>query len=322
MQTYRECYCTLDGVKEQLAREGVAVVKGVVPEFKLESLRDGMWESLEHLTETMGSSRIVRDQPETFKNLSLLYPMHSMLIQHYGVGHAQYVWDVRGEHGVINAFAKLWDCEPSELITSFDGVSIHLPHEVTNKGFFRNRLWYHTDQRSTLPGLESIQGLVNLYDVHPGDATLRVLTKSNRFHSEYFTQHGIVCKDDWFKLQDQTAAVNWFKQKGCEEVSVLASAGDLVLWDSRTFHQGVESQKGRAEANFRAVVYTCMTKRSRASAKVQQKRRSAFAELRMTTHLPHVCKLFGKHPRTYGKPLPNVLALPRPVLNAAAKLLI
>lgn len=163
---------------------------------------------------------------------------------------------------------------------------------------------------------------MNLYDVRTGDATLRVLTKSHNLHAEYFEAHGIECKKDWFKLPNQDVDVQWFKDRGCEEVSVRARAGDLVLWDSRTFHQGVESQKQRTEPNFRGVVYVCMTQRARASEKMQKKRRKAFDEGRLTSHLAHNCMLFPVQPWTRGKQLPDVQTLPKPALSAAALSLI
>jgi len=39
---------------------------------------------------------------------------------------------VRQNPKVVNVFQKLWNKE--EVLTSFDGASIHLPPEKTNKG--------------------------------------------------------------------------------------------------------------------------------------------------------------------------------------------
>jgi hypothetical protein len=44
-------------------------------------------------------------------------------------------------------------------------------------------------------------------------------------------------------------------EKGCEPKAIKATAGSLILWDSRTFHQGKEPNKNREIENFRMVCY-------------------------------------------------------------------
>lgn len=320
---YREVHCdTVEEAKQRIASHGVAVLRSGIPEAEIPALRDSMWSTFEHLTSDMGKQRILRCDPSTYTNITALYPMHSMLLQHHGLGHAQYVWDVRTHPSIVAAFSSLWGTE--DLITSFDGVSLHMPHEVTKKGYFRNE-WFHVDQRSSRRGLESIQGLVNLYDVNPGDATLCVLEKSNTLFGEYFDHYGIDTKTaDWYKIHKDDARehVAWFESKGCTKTCVLAKAGELVLWDSKTMHFGKEAVRGRSKPNFRSVVYVCMTPRSRASSTVLGKRKQWFEDGRMCTHLPHNPKVFPRKPRTYGGPEPKVHPLPRPKATEAVMKLV
>lgn len=44
------------------------------------------------------------------------------MILGYGVTHEKWVWDIRGEPGVVDAFAKVYDDE--DLIISFDVVNV------------------------------------------------------------------------------------------------------------------------------------------------------------------------------------------------------
>jgi hypothetical protein len=44
------------------------------------------------------------------------------MILAYGVTHEKWVWDIRSEPGVIDAFAKVYDDE--DLIVSFDVVNV------------------------------------------------------------------------------------------------------------------------------------------------------------------------------------------------------
>ena len=44
------------------------------------------------------------------------------MILAYGVSHKKWVWDIRGEPGVIDAFEKVYD--DKDLIVSFDVVDV------------------------------------------------------------------------------------------------------------------------------------------------------------------------------------------------------
>ncbi|KAG5191286.1 hypothetical protein JKP88DRAFT_251619 [Tribonema minus] len=168
---YRSCTVALEEAKAALERDGVAVVPAVIQEDELPSLRESMWGTFETLTQ----GRLQRADPSTFAVLSEFLPIHSMLYQHWKLGHAQYVWDVRSAAGVITTFSTLWDTP--DLITSFDGVSLHLPFEDTKKG------------------------AVNLYDVDAGDATTRVLTGSYKLHKQYMEHCNIDTRtSDWSKF--------------------------------------------------------------------------------------------------------------------------
>lgn len=319
---YVDFSCSLLNAKEALERDGVCVIPNVLPEQDLVQARTGMWDAIEQITSQFEGGGILRDAPETYGKLRQLFPIHSMILQHWGIGHSQFCWDVRSHPGVVHALGSLYRVPSQRLITSFDGASIHLPDPANKRGYYRNP-WYHTDQASTTRGHMSWQGLVNLFDVEEGDATLCVLKGSHLKHAAYFDQFGIVEKKNWYKLPSEPEHMQFFKDQGCTPAAILAKAGDLVLWDSRTFHFGREPLKQRVNSDrLRAVVYTCLTPRSKASNKAQEKRRKAFAELRMTTHLPHAPTLFPKTPRTYGQQLPRTTALPAPVLSELAKKLV
>ena len=74
---------------------------------------------------------------------------------------------------------------------------------------------------------------------------------------------------------------------------MTASAGDLILWDSRTVHGGKvgagPAGSGGAETAelARLSVTVCMTPRAWASDQVLEIRRNAFASGQVLTHWPH-----------------------------------
>jgi hypothetical protein len=289
-------------LKKTIDLYGVAIIPNVLKKEEIGSMRNGMWDYLEHTTQKF-ETPIDRENDQTWIEYLKLYPKHSMLLQQYGVGHSQFVWDIRQNPKVVDVFSHLWKVPPEDLLTSFDGASFHFPPENTNRGWYR-QTWYHTDQSYFRPDFECIQSWVTAYDVEEGDATLAFLEKSNTFHKEFQEHHQLSDKSDWYK--HNRLEQSFYEDKGCEEKRIKCKAGSMVFWDSRTIHCGTEPIRARKEKNLRNVVYVCMKPRSQATEANLRKKRKAFNDLRMTTHWPHKPILFPKNPRTYGGPLPNI----------------
>lgn len=274
-----------------------------------------MWKQFESLTK----GALTQD-PSTWRFLYDLFPLHSMLLQHWSVGHMQWVWDIRQNPAVVNVFAKHWKCAPNALITSFDGLSLHLPPETTGRGWYRGNDWLHTDMRFQAEQPPVIQSFVTLRDIRQDDATFLCYDGSHKLHEDFGKRFGLTgTSDNWYRVE--TVEQKEFLSS-CPLRRVEAPAGSMVVWDSRLFHCGSEPLRGRATPNVRAVAYVCMVPRSLASPKMQEKRRKAFHDRRMTTHVPHECKLFAKTPRTYGKPLPELAEVPPPLLTPLGQSLV
>lgn len=337
----KSLFCTADTARDVLGRYGVAVIPGVLNEVECEQLEGEMWSYFGSLTREW-STPVSREVPESWCEVYKLLPMHSMLFQHFGIGHAQFAWNVRQNPKVAAPFAAIWNVKPEELLVSFDGASFHVPHETTKRGYFRGNTWYHTDQRfcgtakgvsqETKANLKCVQGWVTARDVNEGDATLTVLKGSHLYHEEFASRflgtastakgraQGTPFKTDWYKLGSQEELDFFVKEKQCEPVRICCPRGSLVLWDSRTMHAGYESSKNRETPNFRMVVYVCYVPRSQATPKQLQKKLSALKELRTTSHWPQYSKLFGKTPRTYGTAeVPRVTPIEPPVLTEFGK---
>ena len=47
-----------------------------------------IWDYFEHISKNW-ETPILRDKEESWKEIYKLYPMHSMLIQHWNIGHAE-----------------------------------------------------------------------------------------------------------------------------------------------------------------------------------------------------------------------------------------
>ena len=306
---------TQDNILKTLNKYGVAIIPSLLNETEINNMNNGMWDYLEYITSNFDSP-INRNNKATWKSFYSLYPMHSMLIQHWSIGHAQHVWDLRQNPKVVDIFAKIWDCNREDLLTSFDASSFHFPPEDTNRGYYRNP-WLHCDQSFTRNNFECAQSWITGYDVHEDDATLLFLEKSNLYHEDFKNHFNIDKKDDWYQLKEEE--IKFYKDKGCTEKRISCPAGSMVLWDSRTIHCGSEPIKGRQHKTFRNVSYICMMPRDKATKANIDKKIKAFDNLRTTTHWANRTKLFSKMPRTYGGPIPNVKQINPPVLTELGK---
>ena len=313
---YKNYNTTIANVKKQLNLYGVAVIPDIIDQHEINEMKKGMWDILGTLTNKLDTP-IKENDKKSWKSFYELLPLHSMLLQHYKIGHHQTLWNIRQNPKVVNVFSKIWNVEPEELLTSFDGCSIHLPPESTGRGWYRGNSWLHTDQSFTRNNLECIQGFVTAFDINEGDASLTLLEKSHKLHKKFAEKFKITDKDDWYKLNDEE--MKFYIDKGCTRTCVKATVGSLILWDSRTIHCGQEPDKNRKNENYRFVVYVCQTPRNKATNAHILKKQKAFNEMRTTSHWPHKIKLFPINPRTYGSPLPEVGEISKPTLTDLGK---
>jgi hypothetical protein len=338
-------YCTQATLGATLALHGVAIIPRVLSPTEITEMQEGAWKTIEHLGKHL-SVPIKQNDPASWRSYSELFPAHNMLVQHWEVGHAQFIWNLRQNPKVVDTFATLWGCRREDLLTSMDAMSFHFPPETTQRGFFRQS-WLHTDQSPLDSSFKCVQSWITAYDVGVSDATLSVLVGSHLHHQRLKDAIDLTAKtpgkngqSDWYKITaDQHK--EFVETHGCKEHHITCPAGSMVFWDSRTLHCGRESLKGRTGTNFRCVVYICMLPRSAveppkrvakgttpeqakgtALTKLLVRRKKAFKERRMTTHWPTKCTLFGKVPQTYGKPLPKVDRLPDPTLTALGRSLL
>lgn len=304
--------------KEALERDGYVVIPGVLNEEECKSMRDGLWDHVEYLL-----PGVSRDDETTWRSIpQKLHPRHGMLHQFHQFGVCQAAFDVRQNPKVTKAFEEIWGTKA--LTSSVDGVAFGLAPEVTGIGW-EYLGWLHVDQSLTRSNFECVQGWVTAEDVGQGDATLRVLKGSHKFHGEFATAFdmNVYAEDttavrkkkrsDWYKFSDEE--IQWFVSKGCEVVDIECSAGSQVLWDSRTVHSGKCPTPGRTHARNRYVIYTSYLPQIKMRGKRAEKKRKAVVEGRMTSHWADVRKLFPKKPHTRGKPLIDVPPYKKPKLT-------
>lgn len=325
------CFTSSDAAK-MLHTRGVAVLSHVLTTAEASVFEAGIWQLAGELTARLDVP-VAKDNPASWRSWYETGPKHGMLVQNYGVGQAQVLWDIRQHPAVVGAFTDVYNTmnsgtgglefAPSDMLASFDAFSFSPPPEVTKRGWQHpTKTWLHVDQGSTSHDFKCLQGFVNLIPVeHCGDATLEVLDGSHVLHRELLEMSGKECKEDWQLLTVQQ--IEFAEEtRGCTKKRILAGAGDLVLWDSRLIHCGGQPIKGRKNPTTRAVVYTSFAPRVAASVRDLAKKVACIdvpegEELRTTSHNAVAPKLFAKRPRTYGKEdVPDIVPVTKkPVLT-------
>jgi hypothetical protein len=305
--------CDKESLRDTLDKYGVAIIPGVISGEECDAMVSGIWDFLEHITREWPTP-INRSDTKTWREFYKLLPLHSMLLQRYGVGHAAVSWNIRQNPRIADIFAHLWNCNNRDLLVSFDGLSFHLPPETTGRGWFRNKPGFHTDQSYKTPEFKCVQSFITGMDIEEGDATFAFMEGSHRLHSEFKRRFGIKNGSDWHQL-NETEQIFYNRVNECKVGYIKCTRGSMVFWDSRTIHCGIEPRHDRPHPKLRAVIYLCYLPRNLASEKELKKKIKAYEELRTTSHNPCKIRLFPKTPRTYGADKPVIAAISAPILT-------
>ena len=313
---YEKYVCNKANLKETLEEYGVAIIPSILNEEECNKMNSGIWDYFEHITKNWGIESIKRNDKKSWKNIYNLYPLHSQLYKHYGVGHSQVCWDMRQNEKIVDIFSHLWNCKQEDLLVSFDGFSFGLPPEITNKGW-QHKSWFHTDQSYLRNNLECIQSWVTGYDVNEGDGTLAIMEESHKYHKDFSETFHVNNPSDWYKLN--SSEEQFYADKNCEYKKIKCPKGSLVLWDSRTIHYGSNPIRKRKKENFRSVIYLCYMPKELCSEKQIQKKQNLFHKKKTSNHWPCNPTPNPLNPHTYGGKLPNINEIEKPLLNDLGK---
>lgn len=298
--------------RDDLVRDGYAVVKGVLPRERAEHYVGEFHQWLEDFG--LGYKR---SDPSTIREECLPIIHQKGLIQAYGAPHESFTWGVRSEPGVIDAFAKLFGTD--DLIVSFDAVNVSFPNR---RDLPELKPWAHQDQDPERPGFRCVQGLVNLNPCGDNDGGLVVLKGghniSKEYHETFYDEEREFRWTNEMYLFKETG-LKWLKDRGYEWVKVNAGPGDLILWDSRVPHYNA-APKGD---NVRFVVYVSMAPASTATQEELVQKKWLFENTKGHSHWPQGFQPFVEHfvaPRRNGEldPLNTWAPRQKPVLSERA----
>jgi hypothetical protein len=275
--------------KEALEKNGFAIVPGVLSGEQSSIFRAKFWDWLEAF-----KTGINRNDPSTWNSKTFPANIHG-IFQHYAIGHADFIWEIRQLEAIIKLFADIYG-DP-DLLVSFDGANLSYPSNVERKSPPQD--WYHVDQSFITHGLHCVQGLVNLNQNGISDGGLTIIKESQKFHEEFFQRFPDrkSPKDNFVRITNQQEADYLVKEKKLEIVKPCGNPGDIFLWDSKVFHQASRPSGTR----YRAAIYVSYEPRKRATAKALEQKRKWFNSKRMTSHWSAtLIKPFAKHPQVYG----------------------
>ncbi|KAI1334558.1 hypothetical protein F5Y15DRAFT_401343 [Xylariaceae sp. FL0016] len=262
--------------RDDLVRDGYAVIKGAIPRERAELYSNEFYKYLENFE--LGYRR---DDPSTVRCANLPVLNEKGMILSYGVTHEKWVWDIRGEPGVVETFETVYD--DKDLIVSFDVVNVGF---ANREDLPANKPWPHQDQDPEKPGFRCLQGLVNLNPCGPDDGGLIVCKgghrASARFHEAMKNEPRIPAwTPEWFGFTEN--GMKWLESEGLEWHKVCCDPGDLIIWDSRTPHYNVPPTTKQD----RFAVYTCFMPVKDATQEQLVRKREAFEKRLGTTHWPN-----------------------------------
>jgi hypothetical protein len=273
----------LENINQILEKYGVAVIPDVFQADECENLKNKVFEYLKEEFEI--------EKPDDY---GLLKPISGGILHYYGISLLKEVLDAKTDERVVQIFEKIWDTK--ELTMSLDGMHIAPPAEQTSRIFFNERTFrFHTDQASCRTTKCCVQGFINLEHTESGDGCLSVLANSHKYHQEFFEAFNIDTHgSDWHVINNSTN-LEWFLKKGCECKWIMAPKGSLVLWDSRTFHNGTLPRIERANKDrWRFLIYVCFAPAIMQSKKDRDLLKKAYIENRCTAHWPYNVNVFNR----------------------------
>ncbi|KAH7333425.1 hypothetical protein BKA65DRAFT_527578 [Rhexocercosporidium sp. MPI-PUGE-AT-0058] len=287
--------------RDDLLRDGFAIVKGAVPRENADKYAEDMYKWLENF-----GLGFKRDDPSTFNEEHMPIITEKGMCLGYGIAHETFTWAIRSEPGVIDAFEKVYKDE--DLIVSFDCVNFSFPRRTDLKP---NKAWPHQDQDPKKPGFRCLQGLVNLLPNGPEDGGLIVCkgghVVSEDFHKVFENEPDKIWAwtEEWYGITD--SGMKWLKERGLKWEKVCADPGDLIIWDSRTPHYNLPptSQKPRFCA------YTCYMPVESATQEDLIRKKAAFDNCQSTTHWPNAAHVGGLPINRGCVPDPHNTTVPR-----------
>lgn len=281
--SYRVNFTDEEAWKQKLQDQGFVVIGGVVSQEDCQNILQQMQHTL-----TILSPKLNLNDPQSWAVNENYPPMGRGGMIDY-VGHSKFQWQLREK--VAPVFSRIWNCEVTNLATSFDGFCF-----MNGKRQYSpvHPLQYvHTDQSPQRDYLWTVQGLLNLCKNGEDDGGLVVVPRSHKTHHQALNEIGKGdVASDWYKFTEEDKKDH--EKLFAGHMKVCAEAGDFIIWDSRLFHSYMTPKS----ENIRACVYICQMPKEKVPEIAKEKRSKAWEEKRCSSHAPgEGFELFGVLPK-------------------------
>jgi len=262
---------------DHFQKRGYVVISAVADASEVATAKDLLWRELEK--QNPGLSRSCTD---TWSK----WPLDERGIVP-SLAQSEGAWFIRGLRKVKACFSSIWDT--NDLLVSMDAVLVWRPWWSGNEKAQRIckpvTEGLHLDQNPFgKPYFDCVQGMVPLLPVTRQIGGLEVVPLSHLEQAKTETKRrhpGWRGGGDWCVVDESDP------MQQCAEL-LLAEAGDLILWDSRTVHGGwVGAGSGEITDLARLSCAVAMSPRVLASDEVRQKRREGQARGDAFNHCPH-----------------------------------
>lgn len=259
-----------------LEREGFVVVTGILTP---EEIQNGIQLFQKHM-----ESQYPLLSFDDERSLSAHWPEDDWgFITNDGIAASDFMWWCRTRGKVLEVYRQLYNLKNrEELVTCFDRANaVRNTRKDTGEDS-----WAHIDYPVfDEPPFSCFQGFLNFVDgTSDADSPcLRVYPGSHKDVSvlDWVRENYHGCDEAFFEIHDKKAR---------QKINVLAPAGSLVLWNSKTMHDGRTSVKAKKRGFGplrRLVAYLCYApKRFVRDEKEWALRKQIFEDGSASTHWP------------------------------------
>ncbi len=208
------------------------------------------------------------------------------IFKYFQVGHQRFAWLLRTNEKILNIFKSIWNT--NDLVVSFDGCN-YFPKNSNQKESY----WIHSDQSPIKIAFNCVQSFVSL--TSNKEKTFIVYEGSHKLHKDHTDKYNLDNPSDWYPInKEYIDNIEHLKK------TLDISAGSMVLWDSRTFHQNTCGPENSEE---RLVQYLCYFPKNHYlnNEETQILRKIYFKNLRTTNHFPYPISPISLQPITYNR---------------------
>lgn len=261
-------------LRQALLRDGCAVVP--CPDY------DPQWlEAFQAWLEAYGQKSYAEGtSPQAFVASDLeTWALKNVPVSTRGIfkqwlAHTPAQWQARV--ALRSVFAQIYDCDDTDLISSYDGGSITFGERTIKP-------WFHNDQPALLPDAEDecYQAVLYLTASGPNDPGTLVYRGSHRIWADYNQQRPSAGYKWGLSDTDLVERLLAAADLPTEPVRYEIPAGHCLLFNSKVVHT---SAPGQLNCQPRYVYYISMVPRTRLTAKELERHVKYYEQNKMTSH--------------------------------------